>query len=411
MPIENVAITGVGVVSSLGTDFDEFDRKLAEAHVAVTAAPWAGDEGLEYAWVSLVKDFEPKDWMSDRVIEGSDPFTWYAMAAAMQAVESSGLTELDPRRTAVIVGTALAGAESFAESQHGLDTIGPDGADRKLQIQAWPNMAASQIVMHYGLHGPSLTLSTACASAHDAIGTAARMIEAGMVDVAITGASDRTRTKLQILTMGKYGMFAQQPDPYKACLPFDVNRTGVMPAEGAGMLVLERADRARARGATIHARIRGYASMADGYHPSSPEPDGKWEQVAMEEALADAALPGGADEIDALMAHGTGTTVGDTAETRAINRLFAGRETPLPVASVKGHLGHTAGAAGIMSLYGGLASMKANAVIPNAGTKEVDPEVEFHAVINEPHETKVDTVQVNAFGFGGQNASMIVTRE
>jgi len=131
----------------------------------------------------------------------------------------------------------------------------------------------------------------------------------------------------------------------------------------------------------------------------------------MEEALADAALPGGADAIDALMAHGTGTTVGDTAEARAINRLFAGRETPLPVASVKGHLGHTAGAAGIMSLLAGLASMKADAVIPNAGTRDVDAEVAFHAVISEPFETKVETVQVNAFGFGGQNASMIITEQ
>ena len=110
------------------------------------------------------------------------------------------------------------------------------------------------------------------------------------------------------------------------------------------------------------------------------------------------------------MAHGTGTRVGDTAEARAINRLFAGRKKPLPVASVKGHLGHTAGAAGIMSLLGGMASMKADAVIPNAGTKNVDPEVEFHAVINEPVETKVETIQVNAFGFGGQNASMIITQ-
>jgi 3-oxoacyl-[acyl-carrier-protein] synthase II len=118
-----------------------------------------------------------------------------------------------------------------------------------------------------------------------------------------------------------------------------------------------------------------------------------------------------ADAVDALFAHGTATTVGDIAEAKAINRLFAGRGDPLPVASVKGHLGHTAGGAGVFSLFGGMASMKANAVIPNAGTKDVDPIVEFHAVINEPHETKVETIQVNAFGFGGQNASMIVTQD
>ncbi|MDP6344823.1 MAG: beta-ketoacyl-[acyl-carrier-protein] synthase family protein [Alphaproteobacteria bacterium] len=409
--MENVAITGMGVISSIGSNIDEVNRNLAEAHVAVQAAPWAGEAGLDYAWVSLVEGFKPEDWMDQKVIEGTDPFAWYAIAAAEQAVAESGLTDLDPRRTAVILGTALGGMETIAASQHGLDTVGVEGASRKMQLQALPSMAASQIAMRWDLHGPLLTLSTACASAHDAIGTAARMIEAGMVDVAIAGAADSARCKIQILTMGLYRMFTQQPDPYKACLPFDVNRTGVMPGEGAGMLVLERADRARARGATIHGRIRGYGSMADAYHPSSPEPDGKWEQVAMEDALADADLPGGVDQVDALFAHGTGTHVGDIAEAKAINRLFAGHDTPLPVASVKGHLGHTAGAAGVFSLFGGMASMQANAVIPNAGTRDVDPVVEFNAVIKEPFETKVETIQVNAFGFGGQNASMIVTQE
>ncbi len=407
--MENVAITGMGVISSIGSNFDEMNRNFAEAHVAVQAAPWAGDEGLEYAWVSLINDFKPEDWIDQKVIEGTDPSAWYAIAAAKQAVQDSGLEDLDPRRTAVILGTALGGIESIAASQQGLDAEGSKGASRKMQLQALPSMAASQIAMHWDLHGPLLTLSTACASAHDAIGTAARMIEAGMVDVAITGATDSARCKIQILTMGLYRMFSQQPDPYKACLPFDVNRTGVMPGEGAGMLVLERADRAKARGATIHGRIRGYGSLADAYHPSSPEPEGKWEQVVMEDALADAGMA--AEEVDALFAHGTGTNVGDIAEAKAINRLFANTDEPLPVASVKGHLGHTAGGAGVFSLFGGMASMKANAVIPNAGTKDVDPVVEFHAVINEPHETKVETIQVNAFGFGGQNASMIVTQE
>ena len=407
--MENVAITGMGVISSIGSNFDEVNHNFHNGHVAVQAAPWAGDEGLDYAWVSLINDFEPEEWMDQRVITGSDPFTWYAVAAAVQAVEDSGLTSLNPRRTAVIMGSALGGCESVAAAQHGLDTEGPDGVSRKLQLQAWNNMAAAHIALRWDLHGPMLTLSTACASAHDAIGTAARMIEAGIVDVAITGASDSGRSKLQIFSMGKYGMFSQQPDPYKACMPFDANRTGVMPGEGAGVLVLERADHARARGAAIHGRIRGYGSLADAYHPSSPEPEGKWEQVAMEDALADAGI--GADAIDALFAHGTATTVGDIAEAKAINRLFAGREEPIPVASVKGHLGHTAGGAGVFSLFGGMASMQANAVIPNAGTKDVDPVVEFHAVINEPHKTKVETIQVNAFGFGGQNASMIVTQD
>jgi len=408
--MENVAITGLGVVSSLGSRVDAFFEKLDEAHVAVAAAPWAGDEGMEYAWTSPVEDFRPEDWMDARVVGGTDRFAQYAIAAAVQAVESSGLPQLNPLRTAVVIGTSMAGVETLVDSQHGLDTEGPSGVSRKLQIQAWPNMAAGQIALRWKLHGPLLTISTACASSLDATGIAARMIETGMADVAIAGGCDSARSKVTMLAAGLYGMAASQPDPYKACRPFDVNRIGVMGGEGAGIVILERADLARARGATLHGRVRGYGSLSDGFHPSSPEPNGEWEVRAMQMAIDEARLPGGAADVDAVVAHGTGTPVGDTAEIRAINRLFGPRERPVAVASIKGHIGHTAGAAGVMGLMAGLHSMRQRALVPTAGTTDVDPEAEFHVVIREPAAVDIDVLQVNGFGFGGQDASLVVTR-
>jgi len=178
---------------------------------------------------------------------------------------------------------------------------------------------------------------------------------------------------------------------------------------------LERADLARKRGATLHGMLRGYATLADGYHPSSPEPSGKWEQRVMELAIQNADLPGGADQIGAVVAHGTGTPVGDIAELAALNRIYGHRDVAMPVTSPKGNFGHPHGPAGALGLLVGLLGMKQNAVMATAGTydtKDLMPEVgKLHVVINEPAPAQVDAIQVNAFGFGGQNSSIVVSRK
>ena len=403
--MRNVAITGMGVVSSLGLELDEFTSKLDRAFVQVEASP-AMIEGSGALWASMVQDFSATDWMSERVAAGTDPFAQYAIAAAVKAVESAGDLEMDPLRTAVLVGTSMAGVETLVDSQQGLDTVGVEGVSRKLQIQAWPNMAAGQIALHYALHGPLLTVCTACASALDAIGMAARMVESGAVEVAIAGGCDRARSKVLAASAQLYGMVQSESDPLKVCRPFDQDRGGIMSGEGAGMVILENADRAKARGASIHGYLRGYANVSDGFHPSSPDPSGQWERRAMELAQEEASIA--PEAVDAVLAHGTGTPVGDTAEIRAINDLFG--RADLPVTSIKGHLGHTAGAAGVMNLLTALHSLEDGVVVPTAGTKNLDPEVEFEVVLDRARPASLETVQVNAFGFGGQDSSLVVTR-
>lgn len=410
--MENVAITGLGVISSIGLDIQTFNANLLAGKVVAGPAPWPKDH--ENIWMSLIEGFNPGVWMEDRVVRNSAPFAHYALAAAAQAVADSGLESFDPLRTAVVVGSALGGVDCYAEDQARFDAEGPGSISSKFMANSLLNMPAAHLSLRYGLHGPQLAIATACASSHDAMGIAARMIESGEIDVAITGGTDCAISPLVFFGARNNRMFTPQPDPLKTCRPFNAERFGVMLGEGAGMFVLERADRARKRGARIHARLRGYATLADGYHPSSPEPEGRWEQRVMELAIESARLPGGAAEVDAVVAHGTGTPVGDIAELAALNRLYGARNTPMRVMSPKGNFGHPHGPAGALGLLAGLFSMQQGALMPTAGThdpRELMPEVDrLHAVIGAPAEGRIDVLQVNAFGFGGQNSSLIVSR-
>ncbi|MGD9604113.1 MAG: beta-ketoacyl synthase N-terminal-like domain-containing protein, partial [Gammaproteobacteria bacterium] len=398
--MENVAITGLGVISSIGLDVQTFNANLLAGKVVARAAPW--EEGHENIWLSLIEGFDPGVWMEDRVVRNSAPFAHYAIAAAAQAVTDSGLETFDPIRTAVVIGSALGGVDCYADDQARLTERGPDAISSKFMANSLLNMPGAHISLRYGLHGPQLAIATACASSHDAMGIAARMIESGEIDVAITGGTDCAISPLVFFGARNNKMFTPQPDPLKTCRPFNVERFGVMLGEGAGMFVLERADRARRRGAKIYGRLRGYATLADGYHPSSPEPEGRWEQRVMELAIEQARLPGGAAAVDAVVAHGTGTPVGDIAELGALNRIYGTREKAMRVMSPKGNFGHPHGPAGALGLLAGLFSMQQNALMPTAGTydeRELMPEVDrLHAVIKAPAEGRIDVLQVNAFG-------------
>ena len=206
-----------------------------------------------------------------------------------------------------------------------------------------------------------------------------------------------------------FGMQSDERDVKKACRPFDVNRSGIASSEGSAAFVLERGDLAAERGAGIFGYVAGYGSVADGFHPSAPEPSGEWEALAMKIAIEDAGIP--PSKVDCLYAHATGTPVGDTPEIRAINSIHGVRPDPLRVTSVKGHFGHAAAASGGMSLLAGLMDMAAGRFVNTANTTDPDPEAEFDIVLGTPREMTAQAFQVNAFGFGGQNASVVITRE
>jgi len=206
-----------------------------------------------------------------------------------------------------------------------------------------------------------------------------------------------------------FGMNSSERDASKACLPFAENRSGIATSEGAAAFVLERAELAEQRGARILGYLAGYGSIADAYHPAAPEPSGKWEARAMQLAIDDAGLS--ASEIDGLYAHATGTPVGDTPEIRAINLVHGSGERPICVTSIKGHFGHAAAASGGMSLIAGLNDMANGRFLNTANTLQLDPEIAFEVVLGQPKSYDVRAFQVNSFGFGGQNASIVVTRD
>jgi len=236
------------------------------------------------------------------------------------------------------------------------------------------------------------------------------MIERGRADAMLAGGSDSALTRLTYHSQAQYGMLRTVEDPARASMPFDAHRPGIVEGEGSAMVLLERADAARARGAFIYGYVRGYAAVAEAYHPSSPQPDGTFEERAMSEALADAGIA--PDDVDAILAHGTGTPVGDTAEIRAINRLFARQDREaVAVTSVKGHVGHSGGAANATALLAGLYSLEQQALVPTAGTTELDPEVRFRVPLRgQPLPLRLDTFVVNGFGFGGQDSCLVISR-
>lgn len=413
-----IAITGAGAISAYGIGAAAFYEGLMEARPVIGELGLPGLDDGARAWGSVVGDVELPDWMSDQVRDGTDVFAQWAMVAAEQAIVESG-AEPDPLRTAVVLGTSLCGVQSIMRAQYEIDTGGAAAFPRKTMMKALTNMGAAQIAMRHGLHGPSLTVTTACASTLDALGTAGRLIEFGLADAAVvcgveaghtltSGGAEGGFVPAMAYAPAMFGMHSSVTTPEEACRPFDVNCAGIAGSEGATAFFLECADIAESRGARALGHLTGYGAVSDAHHPSAPEPSGRWEERAMRLALDHSGFEPA--EVDCLYAHATGTPVGDPPEIRAINAVFGERAKPLPVTSVKGHFGHAAAASGGMSLIAGLGNMAESTFVNTANTTDPDPEIRFDVELGAPVGLEIDVFQVNAFGFGGQNASVVISR-
>jgi 3-oxoacyl-[acyl-carrier-protein] synthase II len=405
-----VVITGRGIIAPMGNTVGEYLDALRNNVSGVGRISWPGE--TESFWFAPIRDFEPTQWMSEKVADGTDLFAQWALAASEQARLDAGLDEFDPERTGVVHGTSMGGTRSLSQAQRDYERDGAMGVDRKTMIRILPNMAGSQLAMRYSLHGPLLTVTTACASSNDAIGNAARLIRSGEADVVITGgteavtAGDGDFAPAWYFAQAQYGMLTPSTDERRTLTPFDRDRSGIVIGDGSAMFVIESEEHALARGARILAEIAGYASLADGPHPSAPEPNGKWEALVMRKALANASLE--PTQVDAIYAHATGTAKGDTAEIRAINAVHGGRD--LPVTGIKGHTGHTGAASGAMSVVAALETFESG-MFPNAaGTVTVDLEADFRVITQKPANVEAAVIQINSFGFGGQNASLVLRR-
>lgn len=417
-----IAITGMGVVSPIGADVGSFSANLLAGRLGIREAPWSDAAGRPMLFGKVTDDFVASAVLDERIVRGTDGFARFALAACEEAIAHAGLDAegaLDRFRTGVVHGTSMGGMFTLARAQWALENDGIDAVDPKMQIKIWPNMAAAQICMAHDLHGPSMTVTTACASSLDALGTAAGYLNGGVADVVLCGGTEGGYTCDDPSEEGfvpastaaeiSYGMSSGGADPTRAMLPFAADRAGIVSGEGSAFFVLETEEHATARGATVHAWLTGYGSLADAHHPSSPEPHGRWERLVMEQAQASAGIA--PSDVDALIAHATGTPKGDEAEIRALNSLFVdGGNDDIVVTGLKGHTGHTGAGSGAMNLIAGIHAMHHGHLVNVAGTTTLDPEIRFDVPLREPTAVDVDVLQVNSFGFGGQNASIVVER-
>lgn len=407
--MEHVAVTGMGIVAPIGHDTEAFWTRLIEGTSAVASIPGAQTLSGNRLWAAVGDDFLRHTALPPAALRNTDRFAQFALVAAHEAVLQAACEPLPTLRTAVVVGNTMGGFPYVAQTQTQYLAEGYKSVSPKLMALVIPNMASARIALYWKLHGPQIAVSTACASSLDAIGMAARLIERGEMDIAIAGGTETLLCPVVYESLMRAGALSRNPDPALASRPFDAGRDGFVMGDGAAVIVLEHVEHARARGARILARIRGYGQVADAYHITSPEPTGEWESLAMRHALDDAALPSG-ERMRVIYAHGTSTLVGDAAELRAINGLFA-RAAAVPlVTSLKGHMGHGMAASGAMSLVAGVMGFQRGLVSQTLGTRQVDPAVEFELVLERPRPLEFSAFLVNAFGFGGQNSSLVVTR-
>ncbi|HEX4013766.1 MAG TPA: beta-ketoacyl-[acyl-carrier-protein] synthase family protein [Candidatus Cybelea sp.] len=404
--MEHVAVTGVGIVSPIGTGTSAFWSSLlaGKRAVAPMSSPLPRLSGNRF-WAAVPDDFLAAGILDPTVLRNTGRFTQYAIAAAAEAVDDAGL-QPPPERTAVVIGNTMGGFPLVAQAQSRLSESEGRVATPKLMALVIPNMPSALIAMRWELHGPQLAISTACASSLDAIGVAAGMIERGEVDAAIAGGTETLLSPLVYESLVRAGALSRNLDAALASRPFDVDRDGFVMGDGAAIVILERLERAVERGAQIVARICGYGSLADAHHITSPDPSARFEVQAMRDAIDRAA--GVVAQCEVVYAHATGTLVGDAAEARAIDEVYA-RRPPL-VTSIKGHVGHSMASAGAMCVVAGIMGMRDSMIPPTIGTARIDPATRFDLVMQAPRSHSYSAFQVNAFGFGGQNASLIVSR-
>ena len=400
MEERNIVITGTGAVTPLGTGTAAFWEGLVSGHCGIGEIERFDASALPIRWAGEVRDFNPKDYMPNPLVLDTAPFARYAIAAAVMAVEESGL-DTDSDRVGVVMGTALHGMDYLAHVQQLQDETGKGGGP-KLMTKYMGNMAAAQFAIRRGIRGPSLTVGTACSSGGDAVTMGALLLRSGMADAVVVMAGEGAICPPAILSLHK----SRALSPLGESRPFSADRSGFVLGEGGGALVLETEAHAEKRCGRVLARLLGWGNNTDAFHPVSPRPDGAQAAACMRIALREAHLH--PEDVGYINAHGTATRKGDEAEAAAIRSVF-GAEIP-PVSSTKGSTGHMMGAGGITELIACVKALETGLLPPNLGFTAADEACPLPLVTEPGRETKLKAAMSNAFGFGGQNSSLIVGR-
>jgi len=367
--------------------------------------------GLEVRIAAEVKSFDPVALFGRRQARRNDRFTLFAREATRQAVDDAGLRfeDGDGREVGVLIGTAISGVTTLAENFRTFYDRGPRRVSPFMAPMMMANAASAAVAIAYGLHGPSLSLSSACATGSHAIGEAAEMIRRRRVEVMICGGSDATILPIALSGFKNMGALSTRNDePERASRPFDAERDGFVTGEGAGALVLESLEHARRRGARVYCELIGYGATTDAYHITAPHEMGQGAAWAMEQALDDAGLAPA--QVDYINAHGTSTLLNDRIETQAIRTVFGSHADRLAVSSTKSMLGHLMGAAGAVEAIACVKSLETGWVHPTINYEHPDPACDLDYVPNQARRLEPRVVLSNSFGFGGHNGCLVFRR-
>jgi 3-oxoacyl-[acyl-carrier-protein] synthase II len=381
----SVAVTGRGVVTSLGEGADEFFDALIAGRSGIV-------DGL-----SRASEFDPEQYIDARAARKIDRFAQFGLVASLQAAAEARVSDCDPDRVAVILGTGVGGLTTLQEQCTTFLERGERGVSPNFVPMMMPNAAAGQVAIHLGLHGPGFSVASACATGSHAIGEGMRMIERGTADVVLAGGTEAALTSLCIAAFKRMGALSAEG----RSRPFDARRDGFVMGEGAGVLVLEREEHAAARGATVLGRVVGYGASNDAFDMVQPDEGGLGAQAAMRAAIEDAgATPA---DVGYINAHGTGTPFNDRIESLAVRELF-GADAP-PISSTKSAIGHLLGAAGAAEAIVCVETLRRGIMAPTINYEEPDPDCDLDYVTEGAREAPgIKLALSNSFGFGGQNA-------
>ena len=413
MSKRRVVITGLGTVNPLGNSVPAFWEGMLAGRSGVTRVTKLDASQYDSQIAGEVKDFPgiPEAYVSKREARRLDPFAEYAVAAAVEAVIDSGLDfqKEDRLKCGVVVGSGIGGLQELETQHERLMAKGPSKVSVFTIPKLMGNAASGNVSLLFGAKGINTSVATACASATNAMGDALRAIQRNDCDMMFTGGSEAALTHLGLSSFcAMKALSTRNDDPQRASRPFDKDRDGFIMAEGAGVLIFEELEHAKARGATIVAEVLGFGASADAYHLTAPEPDGLGAAMALRRALADAGV--NPQDVEYINAHGTSTELGDIGETKAVKAVFGDHARKLAISSTKSQLGHLLGASGGAELITTILGMLKDTLPPTVNLENPDPQCDLDYVPNQPRPGTINVAVSNSFGFGGHNACIVVRR-
>jgi 3-oxoacyl-[acyl-carrier-protein] synthase II len=403
-----VVVTGIGAVTSLSCKVDDMWQRILRGESGIHALRVFDTTAHKVRFGGDIYDWSVEGYVDRKEEKRLDRFTQFALVAGIDAVNDSGIdfTKEDQYRCGVILGSGIGGLNEIEAQHERLLTKGPDKVSAFTIPKLMVNAASGHVSIRYGLRGPNYAVATACASATNAMGDAYKAIQYDDADVMVTGGSEAACTPMGLSGFANMRALSERhDDPAAASRPFDLNRDGFVLSEGAGLLVFEELEHAKARGARIYAEILGYGATADAGHITQPDAEGMGAARAMSSALRDAKL--NPEQVDYINAHGTSTPLGDKAETTAIKTVFGDHARKVSISSTKSQLGHLLGASGGVEMVICMKALIDQVCPPTINYTTPDPACDLDYTPNTPRQRKLRVVMSNSFGFGGHNASII----